>query len=924
MLRSILLAGVAAVLAAPVASAQTTNPASETSDPSTVGEVIVTGSRITANGFQQPTPVTVVGEQEIARQMPVTIAQYLNTLPSFGGATSARNPGIGVASGGTETLNLRNLGTTRTLVLLDNRRTVEAAAGGGVDTVTLPSGLFKRVEVVTGGASAAWGSDAVAGVVNFVLNTDYDGLGVNLEGGVTERGDNLYGKTNITAGRKFADGRGRVIAEFDYSKSGNGADLSDRGWFDSRAVVNNPAYTATNGQVRQVTIKGAAPANMSPGGVITAGPLRGIQFVGPTGTPVPYNFGTQSGSVQYGGDTDNSVGEARAISVELEYANAFTHVEYDLTPDITAYAEGSYARSWYTENGYLYFYRQGNLVINADNAYLDPSIKAQMAARGLTTFNMGLDTVEHGPPTSTNEREVWRTAVGLDGKFGESWKWHAYYTHGEVNSKIRALNNAIVPRFLLAVDAVRNPATGAIVCRSTLTAPTNGCVPLNVFGNGVATAEALKYTRGVAMQDANVQLDVVSADASGTIFTLPAGDVSVAVGADYIKNKASATQDDLALNRQFAVQNFQPFSGERSVKEAFAEINVPLLKDLPLVQRLEVNGAARLTDYSTSGSVTTWKGGVSYQATSDLRLRATLSHDIRAPSLSDLFSGGTFTQQSVFDPITNKTYPQLTNARGNPDLKPEEADTTTAGVIYSPSFVPGLQLSIDYYKIDIKGAIASVSAPLTLQFCAAGRTEFCPFIIRDSTQAITSIITVPVNVASQLTEGWDYEVDYKRAVGPGSVTLRGLASYVPKFRQIDASGTLTNYAGQVGDLNPGQPKWKANVSATYEQGPASARLSARYIGKAKLQNAWREGVDVDDNSVPDHVTVDLTAVYKFEMREIPYELTFGIDNLLDRDPVQIPVIPGTVQYGTAPGTGGRFDLYDPLGRRYRLGLRAKF
>lgn len=922
MLRSVLLAGVATLVLAPVAAAQTT--AAPAGDPSTVEEVVVSGSRIVANGFQQPTPVTVVGEQELTRQMPVTIAQYLNTLPSFGGTTSARNPGIGVAGGGTEFLNLRNLGVTRTLVLLDNRRTVEAATSGGVDTVTLPNGLIKRVEVVTGGASAAWGSDAVAGVVNFVLNHDYQGLGVNVEGGITERGDNQYYKVNLTAGRQFLGGRARLIGEFDYSDAPDGVDLKDRNWFDARAVVNNPAYTATNGLVRQITITGAAPANISPGGVITSGPLRGIQFVGPTGTPVPYNFGTQSGSVQYGGDRDNSVGENRAITTALKYANAFAHLDFDVTPNITAFGELSYDTSSYTENGYLFFYRQGNLPINVDNAFLDASIRQQLVARGVTTFNLGLDTVDAGPPRSENKREVWRTAVGLNGQVGESWKWHAYYSHGEVEAHIRTPNDVIVSRFLAASDAVRNPATGAIVCRSTLTNPTNGCVPLNVFGNGVASPEAQSYVHGTATQDSLVELDVVSADATGTLFSLPAGDVSVAFGADYIKNKASSTQDELARTRQYAVQNFQPFAGERSVREAFAEINVPILKDLPLAQRLELNAAARLTDYSTSGSVTTWKVGLSNQVANDLRVRATVSHDIRAPTLLELFSGGTVTQQSVFDPVTQKTYPQLTNAQGNPNLDPEEADTVTAGVVYSPSFVPGLSLSVDYYRIDIKGAIASVSAPLTLQFCVAGRTEYCPFIIRDSSQAITSIITSPVNVASQLTSGWDFEVDYRRPVAAGTLTLRALANYVPKFRQIDATGVTTNFAGQVGDLNPGEPKLRANLFATYEQGPFAVSANARFIGKAKLQNVWKSGVDVDDNSVPSHVTVDLTSVYKFEVRENRFELTVGVDNIFDRDPVIIPVIPGTVQYGTAPGTGGRFDLYDPLGRRYRIGLRAKF
>jgi outer membrane receptor protein involved in Fe transport len=917
MLRSFLLAGVATLAMAPAAVAQTAN---STGDTSSVSEVVVTGSRIIANGFQQPTPVTVVGQQELAIQQPVTIANYLNQLPSFGGTTSARNPSIGVAGGGAENVNLRNLGVTRTLVLLDNRRVVDSAITGGVDTVTLPTSLIKRIEVVTGGASAAWGADAVAGVVNFVLNHDYTGLGVNLEGGVSSRGDNQYFKADITGGQQFAGGRGRVVANFQYATTPEGVDLKDRSWFHSSAVVNN--FTATNGQPRQITVTGAGPVNVSPGGVITSGPLRGIQFVGPTGTPVPYNFGNQSGLLQYGGDVDNSIGQDRAITTALSYGNAFIHMDYDLTDNITAFGEVTYGHSEYRENGYLTYLRQGNIPISSDNAFLDPGVRQQMLAQGLSSFNLGLDFTAPGPPTSYNQRDIVNAVVGLNGKLGDNWKWNAYYTHGDATTHQRAHRDVIVGNFNLAVDAVRNPATGAVVCRSTLTNPANGCVPLNVFGTGGASAQALAYVLGEAKQNSDVKLDVVEASATGTIFRLPAGDVSLAFGADYINNKADATQNALALNRALAVQNFQPFSGERNIKEGFAEINVPILKDAPFAKNLEFNAAGRVTDYSTSGSVETWKVGLSDQVTDDLRIRATKSRDIRAPTLNDLFSGGSFTMQVVFDPLTQKSYGQFTRSSGNPNLEPEEADTTTAGIVYSPSFVPGLELSVDYYRINLSGAIASVGAPQALTFCFTGQTSYCQFIHRDASGAITQIDSVPVNIASQVTEGWDYEVDYRHALGPGSISLRALASYVPVFTQTN-NGVVTKFAGQVSDLNPGEPKWKANLLGTYEQGPLAVSLNMRFVGKAKLQNVWKSGVDVDDNSVPNYVTFGLTTIYKFDLHGRPSEFTFGIDNLFDKDPVQIPVVPGTVAYG-APGLGGRFDLYDPIGRSFRMGLRSKF
>ena len=276
----------------------------------------------------------------------------------------------------------------------------------------------------------------------------------------------------------------------------------------------------------------------------------------------------------------------------------------------------------------------------------------------------------------------------------------------------------------------------------------------------------------------------------------------------------------------------------------------------------------------------------------------------------------------MFDTLTGKTYPQYTNATGNPALKPEIADTLTAGAIYSPSFIPGLQLSVDYYRINLKGAISSLSAAQELAFCNAGQTTYCQYIHRDATQAILSIDTVPFNVASLKTIGWDFEIDYRHAIGAGQISFRALGSYVPVLTQIDALGNITKFAGQVADLNPGEPKFKGNLLATYEQGPFSFTVNTRYVGPAKLQNNWRSGVDVDKNSVSNFVTVGLTAVYKFDVKGAIYTMTLGVDNLFDRS-VDLPVIPSTVQY-SAPGLGGRFDLYDPMGRAFRIGVRAKF
>ncbi|MBS0361653.1 MAG: TonB-dependent receptor, partial [Proteobacteria bacterium] len=667
---------------------------------STIDEVVVTGSRIANNGFQQPTPVTVVGQEDLQREMPPTIADFLNELPSFGYSYSSRNPGDGVAGGGVESINLRDLGVNRTLVLLDNRRVVPSSPSGGVDTLTLPSSLIKRVEIVTGGASAAWGADAVAGVVNFVLNHDYEGLATNVQAGLSQQGDDQQYSVDVTFGRKFLDGRIRVVGNAKYSDSPDVIKNPDRTWWRDRAAVTNPAYAPGNGKPQLITVDFPGQALVAPGGVITSGPLRGIQFVGPNGTPTPYSFGNPSGQLQFGGDVDLSIPRQFDLASPIKYGNAFTHVDFDLTPNITAYAELSVDASRYADSGYFYYERVGNLTIQADNAYLDPSVKQALLAAGQSSFAMGLSFIAGDPPHSINDRQVWRGVIGLDGKLGDNWKWGAYYQHGETKVQTHTYNNPQPALFLQAVDAVRSPTTGAIVCRSTLTNPTNGCVPLDVFGNNVSSAQARQYVQGyVPWQDTHVQLDVVSADASGKLFSLPAGDVSGAFGVDYYREEADSTNDPLSTQRLFASGNFQPFSGSRNVKEAFVETSVPVLKDLPLVKGLELNAAGRITDYSTSGSVETWKLGATYDMTDDLRFRITKSKDIRAPTLNDLYSKGNSGTQNVFDPVLNKTAQVFFVSSGNPNLKPEDADTLTAGIVYKPHYVSGLELSLDYYRI---------------------------------------------------------------------------------------------------------------------------------------------------------------------------------------------------------------------------------
>jgi outer membrane receptor protein involved in Fe transport len=931
--RVLLCASVSVLVGLPgLAQAQTAPPVTAAAsadqaqgNSSTSADIVVTGSRIARNGQQEPTPVTVVSAQEINRTLTPTVSDYLSTLPQFGTSTSpTRSPTLGVSGGGATNLNLRDLGTTRTLVLIDGRRSIESGTAGGVDINTIPTSLIQRVDVVTGGASAAWGSDAVAGVVNFVLNDRFTGLKVSAQTGITTYGDNANQKIDVTAGTQLLDGRLRIVAAGQFFNSPEIVRAGSRPWFTPTAVVNNPNYVAGNGQPRQITVSGVGLLNNTTGGVIVSGVLNNTQFVGPNGTPAPFNPGYASGILQVGGDWQNPTGYSLNLTNALTYKTAYGRIGYDLGSKTELYVVGMYGNS-VAKTDSLYYYRSNALTISANNAYfstLYPALRQQVLDAGQSSFTYNVIAANGPPPGSRNERTMWQAEAGLDGTLGR-FKWNAYYERGQVTVLTQTYNNPLTARFTQAADAVVDPTSGQIVCASA-SARAAGCVPYNVFGQGQASAAAQAWIFGtVPFQRTVLTQNVADIDISGPVLKLPAGDLSIAVGADYYDKSASSTQDALSLAKAYFTGNFQPFSGSLNVKEAFGEISIPVLKDVPLFRALEINGAARVTDYSASGSVVTWKAGLSDQITSELRLRATRSRDIRAPNLSELYTTGATGTQGITDPVTGRSYLFLANTRGNPALKPEKADTWTAGLIYRPGWLPGLSLSADYYYINVNGAITAITAQQTLLQCLAGVTSFCSRIYRDSTNTITQIDVVPSNINSLKVSGVDLEADYRHQLGPGTISARAFVSYFGQYDQTDINGTTLHLAGGVGDFDASEPKWKGQFSLSYDTAKVSTTARVRYIGGAKLDNAWVQGVDVDNNSVPATAYLDLEASTTVGVGSKLVKLTLAADNVLNTNPVLVPEVPNTVPYQvSAPST--RDDIYDTLGTTIRFGVELNF
>lgn len=924
--------------------------------PSSVQEVVVTGSRISsASGAQSPTPITVLGADDLAQQAPRDLSDVVNEVPSLAGSMTPQNRAIQVSNGtgGISAPALRGLGTNRTLVLLDGQRVVQSDDTGEVDVEEFPQQLVKRIDIVTGGASAVYGSDALAGVVNFVLDKDFTGVKGEVSAGTSDYSDDRNTKVDLSAGFTFAGKRGHVLLSGEYYRNegilGNPEGTPERPWeYPIPGIIYNPAYTPTGGQPQYQVVPNIGENDYTKTGIITTGPLKGTAFSA-NGSPYRFINGVlsgQGGNFMSGGDTyDSNVQGMITLDPPMTRDNFFLRVSYDVTDDVNVYVQAS--RSHTTEENYsLPYINQGSLVIQADNAYLPPSVAAAANADGVTSFRVG-DVFS--PTGDEIDRVSYRYVIGADGTFQlfkNRWTWSAHASHGLTDSYQSVITNHYQQNYLNAIDAVLSPTTGAIACRSTLTNPNNGCIPYDVFGFGVASAAAQNYVFGTSYRNEYFSLDDVEADVTGSPFSDWAGPVSVALGAEYRNNSVSSDVDPGSAQSLWYGSNFFPLFGSLHVVEGSFEAEIPLAKDAPMAKSLDLNGGARATDYSTSGYVTTWKVGAVWAPIDDIRFRLTRSQDIRAPSLSELFSRGqTIGQSPYIDPVTNTQSPPATSDTiGNPNLKPEIGETLDIGFVLQPHNIPGFVASVDYYDINITDAIGTVAAQSEIYQCYAGVTTFCPTVVRGSvpgygTPQITLVYQEPFNFASEHARGIDFEAAYSLPLDrfdsswKGTITFRGLATHFIEDVQNNGITPPINLVGQnsydVSTPSSGnEPNWKYLGSIAYETNKYTLAVIGRGVSAGVINTTYIQcssgcppstvnNFTINDNHVAGAFYLDASFTYHLEVTGHP-ELFFVVDNLANRPPAYVPSMAGPRFPPTNP------SLYDVVGRTFRAGVRFLF
>jgi iron complex outermembrane recepter protein len=999
---SIISLAVSAALGSNHASAQSTDTPQEGAE---LAVITVTGSRTITENVKSPTPITSVDVGELAVTTPSDIADALNKLPNIIGGRTPRSQDNASRNTSGNVISLRNFGVSRTLVLLDGQRVPPSNQDGSVNIDTMPQMLVKNVDIVTGGASAIYGSDAVAGVVNFVLDKEFTGL--------TVKGD--LGQS------KYQDGD-----EYQFGAAWGTSLFSDRGHFEASArirhqdmiPIQNRPY-GEDGQQWLLTGNGTItnPYRNTPySRVFTAGMYGAIQC----GTSCGYNnftfnedgsirpmvHGTPTGTanVEVGGD--GAYAKYGTFRSGLDMKDVFARFDLDIGEKTNWYVQGSWAQAETEADWTMWVVSAAANRPNtlfADNPYLTPATQALLGSNivcgtpgaagrrclpAVPGTSPQTNSTPPPPPTTPyfsapsytwqrvggqeanespnrlyrtlGDQQAWSVRTGATGELG-NFKWDVYANHGVSELNVENPNNTDNGRYLAALDAVNDG--GTIRCwvstQPQFASLYPGCVPLNITDPDGPSVEAYEYLRRSTEWTLTQELDNVGFSIGGGLwgFGLPAGEIVANLSGDarwmtyeMVSNAlptefVNCTGLRMCLANGGApvrwVQNVNaPVDESAKVHEVALEFNIPLLKDVPMFRDLSTNLAARYTNYSTSGSVETWKAGLNWQIVDSVRFRGTLSSDIRAPNLNDLYQPAGVSSTGFVDQLTGGNNSLRLVSRGNPDLTPEKARTLTLGVVLTPDAIPRFSVGVDYYRIRMTDALTQISYQNTaiqdLCMATAPRFDspFCSLAVRPITDPTdpnyrnpafnfpTEVRNSPLNSARQTTKGWDFQIDYSVDVLGGQLAFRHLASYQPENQTLNI------------------PNAPFSTRAVQPELLQSTFLSYSHSGwNVALQNRWLSGIkaassDNDVNGLPNNLSgtqnyaepqlpsyniLDTTISKEFEVASGKLEGFLTINNVLnERAPL----------YGSNSGLPGLFyptmPFYDDMGRFYTAGFKVKF
>ncbi|MBM7070470.1 TonB-dependent receptor [Shewanella sp. 202IG2-18] len=975
-----LLLGTAATLLSPMAMAEEENEGAEK-----VERISVTGSRIRSTDLQEYTPIQTIDASDIDASGAINLQETLLKNPQFGAPGISRtNSNFSTSSAGVSSVDLRNLGSNRTLVLVNGRRVVSGIPGSStVDLNTIPAQFIERVEIVSGGASAAYGSDAVAGVVNIILKKDFEGLEFEGQFGQTAESDGEDAQLQVTFGSSTEDGKGNVMFHAAYTDQG--AIFSrDR----ERSAVDQISEGLFTGDVNDVfTPRRPFNSSFPPQGRFTAGDTT--YTYDPNGNLID-SFSANGGDGQaangfnrsafrtiaipterylLAGSANYEFSEGWVASLSGNYASTQTQTELEPFPfssdDI--YPNGGQAPIEYAQ----YIENEAGEIekLLLRNAYVPDAIfnaATDTDGDGLKDISFARRLSDIGARGNIADRDTFQVTASVEGELSDTWYLNAFYSYGQTKESQVSSGQVNVLNFRSAFESVIDPETGDAVCLDPIANAQNfACVPLNPFGEGSISEDAAAYVSASGLLSTFVSQKVAGASVSGELFDLPAGTVSTAFGVEYREEFSRDEFDALqqaGLNAGNAIPRTE---GEFDVIEYFAEVQVPLLADLPFIQRLDLKSAVRLSDYSTVGKTTSWDVGLNWTPFDDLKFRVNRSQSTRAPNIGELFSPPSQTFPSVTDPcvgVTSTSTGAVSEAcradsavlaninanggtfslnqsdlqgvsgfnRGNSELKEEVGRSLIAGFSYAPEGILVLEdfdFNFDYFDIEIEDAIVGTPRSFILEQCYGGDAALCQFVTRRDTGGATNSIgslefvdSAVTNSGGTETSGYDIVVSYVKELDDyglaGDVSSRLSYTHVIRYDDTPLPGSAVDpFAGEVGAA-----KDKFFLTTSYGYEDFAVTWNVNYIGSSYLDDQFLAstfGAEPESAGIGSYTYHDVNVRYHLSEST---ELFAGINNVFDKEPPKL--ITGVA--GNNTGTETNAAIYDAIGQRWYAGIRMKF
>jgi len=992
LLATTMIAGVAAIGFAAPAFAQSA-PQEEVSR---VDEVVVTGSRIARRDAVAESPILTVQQEDMTHSGSTTVEQYLNTLPQVtaGLSSQSNNP----SSNGRAFIDLRGLGSGRNLVLMDGRRPMGSTAGGTVDVNTIPAALIDRVEIISGGAASTYGADAVSGVVNFIMKNDFEGIQIDSQYRLTEEGDGQEWGTDITFGGQFGDGKGNAVFNASYFNR----EVMYKGArdFASQASTTTAIFpggsvalganTPTQGFVNGLfggpnncdASGGWAGFGFNPDGSLfctgleTSSVYNMYGYKGPE-SAVATNFAPNIFSYNF--EPDN------ILVLPMERWNLFTRVNYELNDHFKPYVQALYTN--YNAKQELAPTPAGGSTgwnVAVSNPFIGSQLGSLLAARARPNdpFAFSKRFNDLGGRTGFNTHDVWQVLLGTKGSLPRTntWTYDVYASYGRTSlNEIQGGNvrRDRVGQLLGHIDAKgATESQAAYDARvAAFRAPTvaqqaalsGGACPngLNLFGAAPIDASCAAWVSLEAKNLTVVEQSVVEAVVNGDLFQLPAGPVQGAFGASYRELDFDFRPDSGLQPGLVAGFNQQlPTSGFLNWKDIFAELLVPVVKDVAFAKDVSLSLGYRVSENSHSGTTNSWKANLEWEVNDWLRARGGYQTAVRSPTISELFAPqvNNFPSFNRLDPCdvrlpataaysrngpngakiaqlcqtqsavaggANFTWsgqiPAITG--GNPDLKPEEANSWTAGFVARSPFSTGgwadsLYLSVDYWSIKIEDVIASIGVGTIVQRCFnldnANPTydpnnDWCRLFERNQANgSVQNVVQLSRNQAMTETSGVDFNFGVGFELGgAGALDFNVLSTWVEKYEsQTTPLDPVRDFVGTIGTgTGSATPEWRHTVSTSWRLDPFSVTGTARFIDEMVHSNTVTGGSGTGVDSM---WYFDLRATYDVNDA---VSLRVGVNNLFDEQP---PLYSPNIQANTDPST------YDVLGRRYFVGLTARF